>query len=216
METRQASSHLIKSRVDKSSSDFPEFNGLTHKWTQLKQTYSSVAANHGIGRILGNSPVPDENSKDRELFIVQNQYFYNIFKVKIKSGKAKVIVNQHAQNLDGKNVWRKFCERYEHFSIVTMNKETYFAQLTSMPLNDGYKGGPLKFLNDFRNLISEMQTSTNEIVKDSDLVGFLTAAISDSAAFRPIKASLDTNALMNKQEGMLQVLKETGKYHKNQ
>ena len=47
-------------------------------------------------------------------------------------------------------------------------------------------------------------------MKDSDLVGFLTTAISDFDPFHPIKASLNTNALMTKQEitydGMLHVL----------
>jgi hypothetical protein len=47
-------------------------------------------------------------------------------------------------------------------------------------------------------------------MKDSDLIGFLKTAISDFQPFHSIKASLDTNALMNKQdityEGMLHVL----------
>ena len=65
------------------------------------------------------------------------------------------------------------------------------------------------FLTDFENTVTEMQISTNETMQDSDLVGFLTTAISMYEPFSSIKASLDTNALMNKQEitydGMLHV-----------
>ena len=39
-------------------------------------------------------------------------------------------------------------------------------------------------------------------MEDSDLVGFLTTAIYDFEPFQPIKASLDTNAIMTKQEIM--------------
>ena len=54
----------FKKSIDKSSSDFPEFNGQNHKWSQWKQTYMSVSANHGIERILDDSPIPEKNSKD--------------------------------------------------------------------------------------------------------------------------------------------------------
>jgi len=53
------------------------------------QNYKAVAANHGISRILDDSPVPPLGSRDRELFDLQNGYFYNIMKVKVKAGKAK-------------------------------------------------------------------------------------------------------------------------------
>ena len=72
----------FKRSIDKSQSDFPKFNGAIAKWIPTKQTYISVAANHGISRILDDSPVPETGSKDRELFNVQNQYFYNILKVR--------------------------------------------------------------------------------------------------------------------------------------
>ena len=200
----------FKKSIDKSQSDFPEFNGVISKWIPIKQTYTSVAANHGIVRILDNSPVPAEDSKDRELFNAQNQYFYNILKVKIKGGKAKVIVNQHALTLDGKTVWKKFKEHYEHHSIISMNKATFFEKLSNMRLNDQYRGGASKFLTDFENVVTDMQINTGKSMKDSDLVGFLTTTISSYGAFNSIKASLDTNALMNKQEitydGMLHVL----------
>jgi len=71
-----------------------------------KQNYKAVAANHGISRILDDSPVPPLGYRDRELFDLQNGYFYNILKVKVKAGKAKVIVNQHAIDLDGRKTWR--------------------------------------------------------------------------------------------------------------
>ena len=92
----------FKKSIDKSQSDFPQFNGSIAKWIPTKQTYLSVAANHGISRILDDSPIPAEDSKDRELFDARNQYFYNILKVKITGGKAKVIVNQHILSLDAK------------------------------------------------------------------------------------------------------------------
>ena len=79
----------FKRSIDKSQNDFPKFNGAIAKWIPTKQTYISVAANHGISRILDDSPVPEAGSKDRELFDVQNQYFYNILKVRVESGKAK-------------------------------------------------------------------------------------------------------------------------------
>jgi len=46
----------------------------------IKQTCLSVATNHKT------SDVPDPDSKDRELFNAQNQYFYSILKVKITGG----------------------------------------------------------------------------------------------------------------------------------
>ena len=202
----------FKKSIDKSQPDFPEFNGVISKWIPIKQTYTSVTANHGIVRILDDSPVSAEDLKDRELFNAQNQYFYNILKVKvkIKGRKAKVIVNQHALTLDGKTVWRKFKEHYEHHSIVSMNKGTFFEKLSNMRLSDQYRGATSKLLTDFENVVTEMQISTGESMEDSDLVGFLTAVILGYGAFNSIKASLDTNALMNKQEilydGMLHVL----------
>ena len=104
---------LFKKSIDKSNSDFPEFNGHVNKWMLTKQTYIAVAANHGISRILDDSTVPQVGSKDRELFDVQNRYFYNILKVKVKSGRARVIVNQYAVSLDGKAAWGKCKEFYE-------------------------------------------------------------------------------------------------------
>ena len=202
--------HNFKRSIDKSQSDFPQFNGAIAKWIPTKQTYISVAANHGIGRILDKSPVPAAGSKDRELFDVQNQYFYNILKVRVTSGKAKVIVNQNAVFLDGKSVWRKFIEYYEQNSIASLNKASFFERLANMKLTGNYRGGASRFLNDFETVVTEMTPSTGEAMKDSDLVGFLTTAISDFEPFQPIKASLDTNALMTKQEitydGMLHVL----------
>ena len=94
----------FKRSINKSRSDFPKFNGAITKWIPTKQTYISVAANHGISCILDNSPVPETGSKDRELFNAQNQYFSNILKIRVESGKAKVIVNQCATSLDGKEV----------------------------------------------------------------------------------------------------------------
>jgi hypothetical protein len=202
--------HNFKRSIDKSQSDFPVFNGSVSKWIPIKQTYISVAANHGIGRILDDSPVPKDGLKDRELFDVQNQYFYNILKVRVTGGKAKVIINKNAITLDGKSVWREFIAHYEQHSITSLNKASFFEKLANLKLNDGYRGGAQKFLNDFETLVTEMTLSTGEDMKDSDLVGFLTTAISDFQPFQSIKASLDTNALMNKQEitfdGMLHVL----------
>jgi len=55
-----------------------------------------------------------------------------------------------------------------------------------------------------------MENTLGEDMKDSDKVGFLTNAIAGYQPFQSIKASLDTNALMTKQDitydGMLQVL----------
>ena len=104
---------LFKRSIDKSQDDFPKFNDSATKWTSIKQSYIAVATNHGIGRILNSGPVPSEGSKDRELFDVQNKYFYNILKLKITGGKAKVIVNQHAIDLDGRSAWSQFVDYYE-------------------------------------------------------------------------------------------------------
>ena len=89
------------------------------RWTRISQQGKRSAAieqtanDHGIGRILTSDPVPSEGSKDRELFDVQNKYFYNILKLKITGGKAKVIVNQHAIDLDGRSAWSQFVDYYE-------------------------------------------------------------------------------------------------------
>ena len=201
---------LFKRSIDKSQDDFPKFNGSATKWTSIKQSYIAVASNHGIGRILTSDPVPSEGSKDRELFDVQNKYFYNILKLKITGGKAKVIVNQHAVDFDGRSAWRKFIDYYEQKGIVSLNKAHYFEKLSSMRLSINYRGGPNKFLTDFETVITNMENTLGEDMADSDKVDFLTAAIADYQPFKSIKASLDTNALMTKQDitydGMLQVL----------
>ena len=167
--------------------------------TYKANLYFCCRQSWNISRILDDSPVPAAGSKDRELFDVQNQYFYNILKVRVTSGKAKVIVNQNAVSLDGKTVWRKFIEYYEQNSIASLNKASFFERLANMKLTENYRGGAPRFLNDFETAVTEMTLSTGEPMKDSDLVGFLTTAISDFEPFQPIKASLDTNALMTRQ-----------------
>jgi hypothetical protein len=131
-------------------------------------------------------------------------------KVKVTGGKAKVIVNQNIMTLDAKAVWKKFIEYYEDKSIVSLNKAHFFDKMSSMKLTSGYKGGPHRFLNDFENLVTEMNISVGQEMQDSDLVGFLTTAISEYEPFQATRASLDTNALLNKSEitydGMLNVL----------
>ena len=201
---------VFKKSIVKSNADFPDFNGHASKWNITKQNYKAVATNHGISRILDDSPVPPLGSRDRELFDLQNNYFYNILKVKVKAGKAKVIVNQHAIDLDGRSAWRKFIDYYEQKGIVSLNKAHYFEKLSSMRLSTQYRGGPNKFLTDFETIITDMENTLDEDMTDSDKVGFLTTAIADYQPFQSIKASLDTNALMTKQDitydGMLQVL----------
>ena len=201
---------LFQKSIVKSNADFPDFNGHASKWNITKQNYKAVAANHGISRILDDSPVPPLGSRDRELFDLQNNYFYNILKVKVKAGKAKVIVNQHAIDLDGRSAWRKFIDYYEQKGIVSLNKAHYFEKLSSMRLSAQYRGGPNKFLTDFETVITDMENTLGEDLADSDKVGFLTTAIADYQPFQSIKASLDTNALMTKTDisfdGMLQVL----------
>jgi len=91
-------------------------------------------------------------SRDRELFDLQNDYFYNILKVKVKAGKAKVIVNQHAIDLDGRKAWRKFIHYFEQKGVVTLNKAHFFEKLSSMRLSVNYRGGPSKFLTDFETV----------------------------------------------------------------
>ena len=49
---------LFKKSIVKSHADFPDFNGHVSKWNITKQNYKAVAANHGISRILDDSPVP--------------------------------------------------------------------------------------------------------------------------------------------------------------
>ena len=200
----------FKKSIDKSQSDFPKSNGAVAKWIPTKQTYISVAANHGISRILDTSPVPVTGSQDKKLFDIQNQYFYNILKVQVEGGKTKVIVNQNKTNLDRKGLWRKFIEYYEQNSIESRNKASFFERLANIKLTGKYRGGASHFLNDFETIITVISLSTGEEMKDSDLVRFLTTAIADCQPFNPIKASLDTNVLMTKQdityEGMLHVL----------
>ena len=149
-------------------------------------------------------------SRDRELFDLQNNYFYNILKVKVKAGKAKVTVNQHTIDLDGRSAWRKFVDHYEQKGIVSLNKAHYFEKLSSMRLSAQYRGGPNKFLTDFETIVSDMENTLDESMADSDKVGFLATTIAEYQPFQSIKASLDTNALMTKQDitydGMLQVL----------
>ena len=128
---------LFKKSIVKSHADFPDFNGYVSKWNKTKQNYKAVAANHGISRILDDSPVPPLGSRDRELFDLQNGYFYNILKVKVKAGKAKVIVNQHAIDLDGRRAWRKFIDYYEHHihstlsTLLAFNIYNHFLHLIS-------------------------------------------------------------------------------------
>ena len=113
-------------------------------------------------------------------------------------------------SLDGKGVWRKFIEYYEQQSIASLNKASFFERLTNMKLTSSYRGGASRFLNDFETVVTEMSLSTGETMKDSDLVGFLKTSISDYQPFQSIKASLDTNTLVTKQdityEGTLHVL----------
>ena len=113
-------------------------------------------------------------------------------------------------SLDGKGVWRKFIEYYEQQSIVSLNKASFFERLANMKLTSSYRGGASRFLNDFETVVTEMSLSTGETMKDSDLVGFLKTSISDYQPFQSIKASLDTNTLVTKQdityEGTLHVL----------
>ena len=130
--------------------------------------------------------------------------------MKVKGGKAKVIVNQYASSLDRKIVWKKFREHCENNSIVSMNKDMFFEKLSNLHLTDTYKGGAQRFLDDFENTVSEIQMSTYQNMKDSDLVSFQTTALSLYNLFSSIKPSLDTNALINKQkiayDGMIHVL----------
>jgi len=175
-----------------------------------KQNYKAVAANHGISRILDDCPVPPLGSRDRELFDLQNGYFYNILKVKVKAGKAKVIVNQHATELNGRKAWRKFIDYYEQKGVVSLNIAHFFEKLTTMRLTVQYRVGPSRFLTDFETIVTDMENTLGEDMKDSHKVGFLTTAIAGYQPFQSIKASLDTNTLMTKQDitydGMLPVL----------
>ena len=93
---------------------------------------------------------------------------------------------------------------------MSLNKAQFFDRMSLMKLTSGYKGGPHRFLNDYDNLMTEMNISVGSEMQDSDLVGFLTTAISEYEPFQATRASLDTNALLNKSEitydGMLNVL----------
>ena len=66
---------LFKKSIVKSHADFPDFNGHVSKWNITKQIYEAVAANHGVSRILDDSPLPPLGSRDRELIDLQNRYF---------------------------------------------------------------------------------------------------------------------------------------------
>ena len=94
--------------------------------------------------------------------------------------------------------------------VVSLNKAHFFEKLTTMRLTVQYRGGPSRFLTEFETIVTDMENTLGEDMKDSDKVGFLTNAIAGYQPFQSIKASLDTNALMTKQDitydGMLQVL----------
>ena len=86
------------------------------------------------------------------MFDIQNQYFYNILKARVTSGKAKVIVNQNAVSLDRKSVWRECIEYYEQNSIASLNKASFFERLTNMKLTGNYQGDASRLLNDCETL----------------------------------------------------------------
>jgi len=93
---------------------------------------------------------------------------------------------------------------------VSLNKAHFFEKLTTMRLTVQYRGGPSRFLTEFETIVTDMENTLGEDMKDSDKVGFLTTAIAGYQPFHSIKASLDTNAMMTRQDitydGMLQVL----------
>jgi len=121
-----------------------------------------------------------------------------------------VIVNQHALGLDGRRAWSKFVDNYEQKGVVSLNKAHLFEKLTTMRLAVHYRGGASKFLTDFETIVTDMENTLGEDMTDSDKVGFLTTVITDYQPFQSIKVSLDTNALMTRQDitydCMLQVL----------
>jgi len=94
--------------------------------------------------------------------------------------------------------------------VVSLNKAHFFEKLTTMRLTVQYRGGSSRFLTDFETIVTDMESTLSEDMKDSDKVGFLTTAIAGYQPFHSIKASLDTNALLTEQDitydGMLQVL----------
>ncbi|MGH7955249.1 MAG: hypothetical protein ACREOZ_04740, partial [Gloeomargaritales cyanobacterium] len=103
----------FQSSIKRDSNSFPVFSGKNDDWFTFDRDMQATAKMQQLERIIcsQNFP-PEEGTRDRALWDVQNSYLYSVLTTKVTKGQAAIFVRECAPSGDAHEAYLKMLRHY--------------------------------------------------------------------------------------------------------
>ena len=165
-------------------SQYTAFKGSLEQWLPFKRDLLSMAATHGIGRILAEDLPPiSPGTQDFRLYQLQNTFMYTVFTQKLKGGPATIALRNHEKTQDARAAYLEVVEYYESKNNLMVISQKCLAKLQVTRLTRNYRGGAQAFTTVIQNTYLDLEYCIGHEKTDLEKKTTLLMAIEDENYF---------------------------------
>ena len=173
--------------------DYPLFTDERY-WDKFRRQLISTARAHGVSRVLDSNFKP-VTTEDTELFHEQQVFMYSVFDRCLLTEQGKHIVQEHLDDSDAQEVYRKVYEHYTSSTTASYSKKEILKYLVTAKYDSAWAGSSTSFILHWRSQLKMLHdiTPVKEHLPDHLCMLLLSIAIDAVAEFRSIMtaANLD-------------------------
>ena len=155
-------------------------------WPKWKKSMHSTIDSHAIRHLITLNHVVKEPDLDE----LQRKWFYNVLKIKCKTGTAKAIINAHETDKDTRRIWHELVQAYDNSATAEIRQQKISTWLTSTRLVDGWKGTQHSYILYFDQQMSIYNELSSAAYTPQQCCEFLQSAVTGVPNLENIKTNI--------------------------
>ena len=163
---------------------------IEKQWDDWKRKTVSTIHAHNCANVINPSYTPS-TPEEKELFLEQNTYLYDVLNSVLQTTMGKHYVRQFESSRNAQKVWSEFDNYMRHSTRGDIELSGLLSDLTSLRLSSNYRGTTQDFIADWMNKLRryEQLTPLSAHFPDPLKKTMLQNAIDNISAFRTVKTN---------------------------
>ena len=160
------------------------------QWDDWKRKTVSTIHAHNCAKVINPSYNPS-TPEEKELFLEQNTYLYDVLNTVLQTTMGKHYVRQFESTRNAQKVWSEFDKYMKHSTRGDIELSGLLSDLTSLRLSSNYRGTTQDFIADWMNKLRryEQLTPLSAHFPDPLKKTMLQNAIANISAFSIVKTN---------------------------
>ena len=169
---------------------------------EYRRTLEATAHHHDLYNVIDHTYTPN-TPEEQELLKQQSIFLYTVFIQTLKTEQGKMIVREHENDHDGREVYKKLVAHYSSSTTAQLTASDTLKYITNTKLGSGeWKGNTESFILYWKNQVRlyDSQVVPAKRLHEDLKQTILKNAVNDVAELRQVKANAQQLAIHNGQQ----------------